>query len=76
MLVAAVLFCAGVLLGWNFGVLTLVGTSAIIFLSALVLFVFTTGVGVLQILIIFAYLLAHQSGYLIGAYLGYSYDTD
>lgn len=76
MLVAAVLFVAGLLLGWHFSVVTLVVSSASIFFVTSLLFAFTKGLGILQILVIFAYLLAHQAGYLVGAYLGYSYDTD
>lgn len=71
MLVAALLFIAGLVLGWQFSPFALVLSSTFVFLGTITLFLATSEVGLLQILVIFAYLLAHQSGYLVGAYLSY-----
>ena len=76
MLVAALLFIAGLILGWNFNAFALVLSSAFIYFGAVALFMATLEVGVLQVLLLFAYLLAHQAGYLVGGYLSYGRSKD
>ena len=71
MIIAALLFIAGLTLGWRFNALAVAISSILIFVCSAVLFLTLTGFEVLQILIVFAYLIAHQSCYLLGYYLFY-----
>jgi hypothetical protein len=71
MLIAALLFVAGLILGWGYSVFALVLSSGMIFFGSIFLFLEMSRLGMLELLLIFAYLLAHQSGYLVGAYLSY-----
>lgn len=71
MLVAVLLFLAGWILGWWFNAFSLIMSSALIFFGAISLFVQFSNLGALQLMLIFAYLLAHQAGFLVGAYLSY-----
>ncbi|MGT2482356.1 hypothetical protein ACU4GR_33795 (plasmid) [Methylobacterium oryzae CBMB20] len=71
MLTAALLFVAGIVLGWNYNVLALLLSSAVLFFGSIILFLIFYEFGALQLLLTFAYLLAHQSGYLVGAYISF-----
>ncbi|KST58417.1 hypothetical protein AO398_06340 [Methylobacterium sp. GXS13] len=73
MLLAAVLFGVGLLIGWSYTMLVMVATSALILVAALVLFAFGPGLDLIHLLIALGYLTAHQSGYLFGAYCGVQY---
>ncbi|QGY00948.1 hypothetical protein MMSR116_02830 [Methylobacterium mesophilicum SR1.6/6] len=68
MLVAAMLFGVGLLIGRVFTVIILAMTSCVIMFTALTIFVSTYGLDILHVLITLGYLAAHQSGYLLGAY--------
>lgn len=70
MLVAAMLFLVGWLIGRLFGVIVLVITSCVILFAAMTIFTAVYGIDLLHVLITLGYLTAHQSGYLLGAYLG------
>lgn len=76
MIIAALLFIAGLTLGWRFNALAVIISSILIFVCSAVLFLIFIGFEYLQILIVFAYLIAHQSGYLVGYYLFHSINTD
>jgi hypothetical protein len=71
MLVAVLLFSAGLILGWGFNAFSLIVSSALIFFGSIVIYVQISGFGVLQLMLLLAYLLAHQAGFLVGAYLSY-----
>jgi hypothetical protein len=71
MIVAALLFVAGIYLGLGHNVFALVLSSALIFFASIILFIEISDFDMLELMLTFAYLLAHQSGYLVGAYLGY-----
>jgi hypothetical protein len=71
MIVAALLFGAGIFLGLGHNVFALLLSSSLIFFSSIIFFVTMSQFDILELLLTFAYLLAHQSGYLVGAYLGY-----
>lgn len=68
MLLAAVLFVVGVLIGWSYTMLVMIATSILIMVGALILFAFGPGLDLLHVLIVLGYLTAHQAGYLLGAY--------
>ncbi len=68
MLVAAMLFIGGWLIGRMFTVLILGLTSFMIMFTAMAIFTVTYGLDILHVLITLGYLTAHQSGYLLGAY--------
>lgn len=71
MIVAAVLFFIGFLMGWLCNILAaLCLSSAVIFILSLLTFLIFAGLDILHLLVVFGYLLAHQAGYLLGAYLG------
>ncbi|MDF2601295.1 MAG: hypothetical protein K0Q54_4118 [Methylobacterium brachiatum] len=67
MLLAAVLFVVGVLIGWSYTMLVMIATSILIMVGALILFAFGPGLDLLHVLIVLGYLTAHQAGYLLGA---------
>jgi hypothetical protein len=68
MLVAAMLFIVGWLIGRMFTVLILGLTSFVTMFTAMAIFTATYGFDILHVLITLGYLTAHQSGYLLGAY--------
>jgi hypothetical protein len=68
MLLAAILFLIGWLLGRSYTMLILIVTSAIILLTALVAFARNQSLDLVHLLMIGGYLAAHQAGYLVGAY--------
>ena len=70
MLVAAMLFGVGWLIGRVFTVVILAMTSCVIMFMALIIFASVYGLDFLHVLITLGYLAAHQSGYLLGAFLG------
>ncbi|KNY21791.1 hypothetical protein [Methylobacterium sp. ARG-1] len=74
MLLAAVLFVAGVLIGWSYTMLVMIATSILIMVGALILFAFGPGLDLLHVLIVLGYLTAHQAGYLLGAYCSGHYE--
>jgi hypothetical protein len=74
MLLAAVLFVIGLLLGWSYTMLVMIATSFLILVGAVLLFAFGPGLDLLHVLIVLGYLTAHQSGYLLGAYCSGYYD--
>jgi len=76
MIIAALLFIAGLTLGWRFNALAVVISSILVFVCSEVLFIMLIGFEYLQILIVFAYLIAHQSGYLVGYYLFHRLNHD
>jgi hypothetical protein len=71
MIVAILLFGAGIFLGLGHNVFALLLSSSVIFFASIVLFTTISEFNIVELLLTFAYLLAHQSGYLVGAYLGY-----
>ncbi|WP_246691994.1 MULTISPECIES: hypothetical protein [unclassified Methylobacterium] len=74
MLLAAVLFVIGLLIGWAYTMLVMIATSFLILVGAVLLFAFGPGLDLLHVLIILGYLTAHQSGYLFGAYCSGYFD--
>ena len=74
MLLAAMLFVVGLLIGWSYTMLVMIATSLLIMVGALTLFAFGPGLDLLHVLIVLGYLTAHQSGYLLGAYCGGCYE--
>jgi hypothetical protein len=71
MIVAVLLFGAGIFLGLGHNVFALLLSSAIIFFASIIFFTTISDFNIVELLLTFAYLLAHQSGYLVGAYIGY-----
>ncbi|MBN4096729.1 MULTISPECIES: hypothetical protein [Methylobacterium] len=69
MVVAALLFLVGWLLGRSYSVIILALTSSVILFTATTIFVSVYGIDLLRVLIVLGYLTAHQAGYLLGAYL-------
>lgn len=70
------LFAVGWLVGRAYTAVVLAVTSTVVMFTSSAIFVTTYGLDVLHTLITLAYLGAHQSGYLLGAYLsGYQHDT-
>lgn len=68
MLVAALLFLVGWLIGRTYTVLIVAATSSVVMFTSLTMFATMTGLDALHLLITLGYLAAHQSGYLLGAY--------
>ena len=76
MLVAVMLFVVGWLVGRTYTVIVLAMTSIVIMFTSSAIFVTTYGLDLLHTLITLGYLGAHQSGYLLGAYMsGYQQDN-
>ena len=76
MLVAVMLFGVGWLIGRTYTVIVLAMTSTVIMITASAIFITTYGLDVLHTLITLGYLGAHQSGYLLGAFMnGYQQDS-
>jgi hypothetical protein len=71
MIVAIILFAAGIFLGLGHNVFALLLSSSLIFFASIILFTTVAEFNMVELLLTFAYLLAHQSGYLVGAYLSY-----
>ncbi|KQS67459.1 hypothetical protein ASG32_12155 [Methylobacterium sp. Leaf361] len=69
MVVAALLFLVGWLLGRSYSVIILALTSSVILFTTTTIFVSVYGIDLLRVLIVLGYLTAHQAGYLLGAYL-------
>lgn len=69
MLVAVMLFLVGWLVGRTYTVVILVMTSSVIMFTSLVIFITTYSLDLLHVLITLGYLGAHQSGYLLGAFM-------
>ena len=76
MLVAAMLFVVGWVIGRSYTAFVLALTSSVILFTALSLFISTYGFDLLHMLITFGYLGAHQSGYLLGAYMSTSHQNN
>lgn len=70
MLVAAMLFTVGWLVGRSYTMLILLLTSPVILFTALIVFATVHRLDRLHVIITLGYLAAHQSGYLLGAYCG------
>ncbi|MWV25723.1 hypothetical protein FVE89_27855 [Methylobacterium sp. 2A] len=76
MLVAVMLFVVGWLVGRTYTVVVLAMTSSVIMCTSVAVFVTTYGLDIFHMLITLGYLGAHQSGYLLGAYMsGYQQDN-
>jgi hypothetical protein len=69
MLVAALLFLIGWYIGRSYSVMIIAMTSSVVMLTAGAIFFTVNGLDLLHVLITLGYLTAHQSGYLVGAYL-------
>lgn len=69
MLVAVMLFLVGWLVGRTYTVVILVMTSSVIMLTSLMIFITTYSLDLFHVLITLGYLGAHQSGYLLGAFM-------
>lgn len=76
MLVAAMLFVVGWLIGRSYTAFVLAMTSSVILFTALSIFISTYGFDLLYVLMTFGYLGAHQSGYLLGAYMSASHQNN
>jgi hypothetical protein len=70
MLIAALLFIAGFTIAYYLGAIHIVFSSTVILIVSVLLFSTYDGIGQQQILVIFAYLAAHQAGFVAGSYLG------
>ncbi|SFI19453.1 hypothetical protein SAMN02799642_01134 [Methylobacterium brachiatum] len=70
LLIAALLFVVGVLEGWRYRAQMVVASSMLIALVCLPLWALTATIDAEKLLVLLAYLAAHQSGYLVGAYIG------
>ncbi|MGU3467729.1 hypothetical protein ACLBXO_23045 [Methylobacterium sp. C33D] len=68
MVVAALLFVVGWLIGRSYSVIVVALTSSVILVTAATIFVSVYGIDLLRVLIVMGYLTAHQAGYLVGAY--------
>lgn len=71
MIVAILLFGVGIFLGLGYTVSALLLSSSIIFFLSIIFLTTIPDSYAVKVLLMFAYLLAHQSGYLVGAYLRY-----
>ncbi|MEE7450304.1 hypothetical protein MRF4_22275 [Methylobacterium radiotolerans] len=69
MVVAALLFLVGWLIGRSYSVIIVGMTSSVILLAAMTMFMAVYGLDLVRVLIVGGYLTAHQAGYLLGAYL-------
>jgi hypothetical protein len=77
LLVAALLFAVGVWEGWRYRAAVLIASSMLVSIGWLGLWAFVwTHLDAEKILLLFAYLTAHQAGYLVGAYLGADFGED
>ena len=76
MLIAALLFAAGLLEGWRYRAPVVGASSALIGLACLAIWSLTSVIDGEKILVLFAYLSAHQAGYLAGAYISTSIHGD
>jgi hypothetical protein len=72
MVIATLLFLAGFALGWRYNALAVVMSTPVIFFCSTLMFSVFLGFGLVQLVVVFAYLIAHQSGYLTGVYFSYS----
>ncbi|SDO67795.1 hypothetical protein SAMN05216360_1363 [Methylobacterium phyllostachyos] len=70
MLVALMLFMVGWVIGRSSTAVVLAMTSTVVMFTAVTIFLSTYRFDLLHVLITFGYLGAHQSGYLLGAYMG------
>jgi len=76
MLVAVMVFVVGWFVGRACTAVVLAMTSSVIMLTSMAMFIATYGLDVFHIMITLGYLGAHQSGYLLGAYMsGYQQDN-
>ena len=69
MLVAALLFFVGWLIGRSYSAIVIAMTSSVVMFTAMTIFMSVYGLDLLHVLIMLGYLTAHQAGYLLGAYL-------
>ncbi|KAA0121683.1 hypothetical protein CIW48_22135 [Methylobacterium sp. P1-11] len=69
MVVAALLFFLGWLIGRSYSVIVITVTSSVVMFAAMTIFMSVYGLDLLHVLIMLGYLTAHQAGYLLGAYL-------
>ncbi|MGH1591822.1 hypothetical protein ACRBEV_29830 [Methylobacterium phyllosphaerae] len=69
MLVAALLFFVGWLIGRSYSAIVIAMTSSVVMFTAMTIFMSVYGLDLLHVLIMLGYLTAHQVGYLLGAYL-------
>ncbi|AIQ93931.1 MULTISPECIES: hypothetical protein [Methylobacterium] len=69
MVVAALLFLVGALIGRSYSVMIIAMTSSVVMFTAMTIFMSVYGLDLLHVLIMLGYLTAHQAGYLLGAYL-------
>ena len=69
MVVAALLFLVGWLIGRSYSVIVVAMTSSVILFAAMTIIMSVYGMDLLRVLIVIGYLTAHQAGYLLGAYL-------
>ncbi|WCS25159.1 hypothetical protein LOK46_29230 [Methylobacterium sp. NMS14P] len=69
MVVAALLFLVGWLIGRSYSVIVVAMTSSVILFTAMTIFMSVYGIDLLRVLLVMGYLTAHQAGYLLGAYL-------
>ncbi|MEE7489513.1 hypothetical protein MOTC310_03120 [Methylobacterium oryzae] len=75
MLVAALLFAVGIWEGWRYRASVLMASSMLVTLAWLALWVFVWAeLDAVKVLLLFAYLTAHQAGYLVGAHLSADID--
>ncbi|SFM98379.1 hypothetical protein SAMN05192568_10925 [Methylobacterium pseudosasicola] len=70
LLIAALLFAAGVLEGWRYRAPMVMASSMLIAVVCLPLWALASTLDAGKALVLLAYLAAHQSGFLVGAYLG------
>jgi hypothetical protein len=76
MLIAILLFIAGLSLGWRLNWPAVALSSFFVLLGSVSFFITIVGFEPLQVLLVPGYLLAHQAGYLVGAYLSGGVKTD
>ena len=69
MLVAALLFFVGWLIGRSYSAIVIAMTSSVVMFTVITIFMSVYGLDLLHVLIMLGYLTAHQAGYLLGAYL-------
>jgi hypothetical protein len=71
LLVAALLFAVGVFEGWRYRAPVLMASSMLVTLAWLALWAVAWPVlDTEKVLLLFAYLAAHQAGYFVGVYVG------
>ena len=76
LLIAALLFAAGLFEGWRYRAQAVVASSILIALVCLPAWALASTIDAEKVLVLLAYLAAHQSGYLAGAYIGAGPDHD